>query len=317
MSQHRLSDRLEQMVISRVSACEKAQRFRVEEKGKDPYPHIRPALLSADHVIQYAQRTGMISPIFEGGSRTRMKKASYEGRIGSVAYEYDEKGKLVPVSIGKNLIVKANSIVFVECDIDFRLPDFIAVRFNLHIRHVHRGLLLGTGPLVDPGYWGKLCIPLHNLTSEDYPIPRSEGLIWMEFTKTSALPKEGRDPRNTGFWCIRKFITSAAAQYGNAPVSIRSSIPAAMHDARDSAKSAEKSAISSKRRVKRLTVASYIALFSLVISFALLTYGAYRNVQSAYNSVESRYKRDVEALESEINAMKVEMEQLRMQIKAK
>ena len=97
------------------------------------------------------------------------------------------------------VVIAANSIVFVECDLDFRLPDFLALRFNLHIRHVHRGLLLGTGPLVDPGYWGKLCIPLHNLTDEDYLIPRTEGLIWIEFTKTSLFQQKepttlGRDP---------------------------------------------------------------------------------------------------------------------------
>ena len=52
---------------------------------------------------------------------------------------------------------------------------------------MHRGLLLGTGPLVDPGFHGRLLIPLHNLTSDEYTIRGDEGLIWMEFTKTSHL----------------------------------------------------------------------------------------------------------------------------------
>ena len=58
-----------------------------------------------------------------------------------------------------------------------RLPNYIAVQFNLRITHVHRGLLLGTGPLVDPGFHGKILIPLHNLTSEKYIIRADEGLI--------------------------------------------------------------------------------------------------------------------------------------------
>jgi hypothetical protein len=49
--------------------------------------------------------------------------------------------------------------------------------------------LLGTGPLVDPGFHGKLLVPLHNLTSDEYTIRGDEGLIWMEFTKTSHLSK--------------------------------------------------------------------------------------------------------------------------------
>ena len=65
------------------------------------------------------------------------------------------------------------------------LPEYIAARFNLHIRHVHKGILLGTGPLVDPGFFGNLLIPLHNLTNNDYEFVGGEGLIWVEFTKLS------------------------------------------------------------------------------------------------------------------------------------
>lgn len=66
------------------------------------------------------------------------------------------------------------------------MPAYIALRFNLRITLVHRGLLLGTGPLVDPGFEGRLLIPLHNLTSEDCVLTGGEGLIWIEFTKLSA-----------------------------------------------------------------------------------------------------------------------------------
>ena len=55
---------------------------------------------------------------------------------------------------------------------------------------MHRGLLVGTGPLVDPGFRGKLLIPLHNLTLDAYEIRGDEGLIWVEFTKTSFKPED-------------------------------------------------------------------------------------------------------------------------------
>ena len=65
------------------------------------------------------------------------------------------------------------------------LPEYIAVRFNLHIRYVHKGILLGTGPLVDPGFFGRLLIPLHNLTDNNYVLEGGKGIIWVEFTKVS------------------------------------------------------------------------------------------------------------------------------------
>jgi hypothetical protein len=48
----------------------------------------------------------------------------------------------------------ANSIRHMQIEPRIRLPDYIAIRFNLRIKHVHRGLLLGTGPLVDPSFGG-------------------------------------------------------------------------------------------------------------------------------------------------------------------
>jgi hypothetical protein len=62
----------------------------------------------------------------------------------------------------------------------------MVLRFNLQVQNVYKGLLLGTGPIVDPGFVGKLFIPLHNLTSNEYKIKSNAALIDIEFTKLSA-----------------------------------------------------------------------------------------------------------------------------------
>ena len=54
---------------------------------------------------------------------------------------------------------------------------------------MHKGLLLGTGPVVDPGFIGHLVVPLHNLTRNTYVMKAGQELIWAEFTKTSLLPE--------------------------------------------------------------------------------------------------------------------------------
>ena len=207
---------LEWKILSRESAQEQAEKYR-DSGQPDPFPEIPPSLLAAEHIKKYVMRTGAIAPFHTGGGRhSRLKKASYEGRIGKCAYLYNKQGRLESLDFGEELTVVANSIVFVECNLDFRLPDNIALRFNLQIRHVHRGLLLGTGPLVDPGYWGKLCIPLHNLTDENYSIQVDDGLIWVEFTKTTAGQQStsdgGRPPldKRDGYWNIREFVERAA-----------------------------------------------------------------------------------------------------------
>ncbi|MER8578959.1 hypothetical protein NKG95_09445 [Mesorhizobium sp. M1423] len=224
---------VERCVLS-VQDADKLARACLDTPDPFSFDEIPPSLLSAEHIEKYVLATGLIAPFFLGGGRkSRLKKASYEGRIGSKAYVFDDENELKPVLIpDKPLVIPANSIVFVESDLDFRLPKYIALRFNLQIRHVHRGLLLGTGPLVDPGFWGKLCIPLHNLTNEDYELPLSEGLIWVEFTKTTSDSREGRITLAEGethseHWEIEKFLRKAATPLvkDKPNIGIRSSIP--------------------------------------------------------------------------------------------
>ena len=305
--------------ISRWKALELAEEF----DGNDPFPDIPCALLSKDHIIKYANKTGMIAPLyFRGRDKGRMKKALYEGRIGGdYAYKYDDNDALKEIPVKDGLVVEANSIVFVECDIDFNLPNFIAVRFNLHIRHVHRGLLLGTGPLVDPGYKGRLCIPIHNLTDKDYLIPVDKGLIWMEFTKTSGKVDEGMPPRGLS---TREFILRAAGQYGTSHVPIRSSMRGVI---RRSERSARESA-RELRILRRITNGGGLAV---ALALVAIGYAAYDNIQSAYNSVGPQAseahtqsalnekdiglnEEDIQILQLKVEEMKEEIQDLRNRI---
>jgi deoxycytidine triphosphate deaminase len=298
-------DRQETKILHRHDGKRYAENFRSNNK-LDPFPAIPHALLSAEDVKKYVFATGAVAPFFSGPESRRLKRAAYEGRVGDTAYEFDNRGALVKLPTTP-LVVKANSIVFVECDLDFRLPDFIAARFNLQVRHVHRGLLLGTGPLIDPGYWGKLCIPLHNLTNEDYHIPKDSGLIWLEFTKTSLKTtersvSEGLGGRRVGseWWCIKDFIDEAAKPIGDQgkTVAIRSSIPAMAEEATNRAEKAEESARGAEKWVKGLGA---VGLLAVLISLVGLSMAFYSNIQSAYNSIAPQVdtlQRDVLELRS-------------------
>ena len=282
----------EEEILSRCQAKILAKDHR-DAGQPDPYPAIPPSLLAAEHIKDYVLKTGAIAPFYEkGGRHSRVKSATYEGRIGDRAYVYNKKGRLESLEFDKKLTVDANSIVFVECDLDFRLPNYLALRFNLQIRHVHRGLLLGTGPLVDPGYWGKLCIPLHNLTDEDYSISRNDGLIWVEFTKTTADQKRatrvGRPPlepveTKSGYWDIKEFIERAATpRDGIGPaVAIRSSISKVRRRADSAATSAKKA----QRWVSRIGIATAVVGAATVVA---LVYALVVVIQTTYTPLDER-----------------------------
>lgn len=157
-------------------------------KSVDPFTDIPAALLNSADIHSYVKATGMIHPF----DKNELKSASYAAKIAGECRYWDEKKEKFETTIlskdGDKLILKPNAIAFVGIEPTFRLPDYIALRFNLKITHVYRGLLLGTGPLIDPGFEGKISIPLHNLTNNEYVFSYGETLIWIEFTKTSPIP---------------------------------------------------------------------------------------------------------------------------------
>lgn len=89
----------------------------------------------------------------------------------------------------------------------FRIPDYIALRHNLKIDHIYKGLLVGTGPLIDPGFVGHIALPLHNLTENPYTLKGGEGIIWVEFTKLSP----------SGGWKSRRRPLARKGSYTNFP----------------------------------------------------------------------------------------------------
>jgi deoxycytidine triphosphate deaminase len=155
-------------------------------KKTDPFPEIAEALLNSADILDYVNTTGMIDPFYPAD----LKSASYAVRIKGVCVYWDKHGAKRETVLEQDhdtFNLEPNTIAFIEVEPMFRLPNYMALRFNLAITNVYRGLLLGTGPLVDPGYCGKIYIPLHNLTKNTYSFKCREPLIWMEFTKTSKI----------------------------------------------------------------------------------------------------------------------------------
>jgi len=269
--------------------------------NRDPFPHIPRALLSGKHIEAYARRAAMIFPAYgierDGvpGRQGALKTASYETQPGGTLIYYDERGELVRKKLSHekhgSICLPANSIAFVSTRDRFFLPNYMALRFNLRIKHVHRGILLGTGPIVDPGYNKEILIPLHNLTDSDYHISLDEGLIWIEFTKTSAdykvapkaiamreLPETRGLPENT-----KKDIEEYLFKANNG-FPIRSSIPKAIVDTKDAVET-------TSRRVAILQGVGILALVSLVIgliSVFVSVLNLISTTQSAVRTLDQR-----------------------------
>jgi deoxycytidine triphosphate deaminase len=267
-----------------TDAAQRAARHAAE----DPLPSVPCSLLSSAEIHDYARITGMLHPFFPD----RLKSASYEAHVGGALIRWDEHGRKHERKIvrGDPCKLPPNSITFVQIEPKFQLPNYMAIRFNLRITHVHRGLLLGTGPLVDPGFHGKLLVPLHNLTSSEYDLDTNEALIWIEFTKTTyghqpkdalASPErhfrkfEGRKNELTPDQYLRK----ASGGYP-----IQSSIPSAIEQGKNAAEAAERLAKDAAATATSLRDRTFQLGLSALAALALALVGIYFQVSGMVQS---------------------------------
>jgi deoxycytidine triphosphate deaminase len=305
---------------------EARQRFELFE-SKDPLQEIRPALLNSADIFDYVRLTGMIWPFDPNPVRNKLKSASYEvDFMGDLHLVHDSKSyEKIEVRKGGDYHLPKNSISFLFLETTFRLPDYIAARFNLRIRHVHSGLLLGTGPLIDPGFAGRLLIPLHNLTSEDYLIRGDDGLIWVEFTKlsenkrwNSACSREGEYrpfPKTHRYLPASKYFEKASPR--GVPVPASSSIPGEIRKSVESAERAAKSAEGAAKSVKDarnwvrvISGIGFLALVAIVVSIYQLVQTTNKNIGDASKNI-SDYRENQILLEKRLDDLKSDLKDLR------
>ncbi len=298
---------------------EEANQRALEFKERDPFPSIPRALLSSAEISDYARVTGMLHPFCE----ERLNSASYEAHLGRSFIIWDESGKRIEKTIkrGDPCKLPANSIAFVQVEPKFRLPHYIALRFNLRITHVHRGLLLGTGPLIDPGFVGDLLIPLHNLTFSDYEIDTNEALIWIEFTKTTYCfrpsEEEAADPRVHREFPPEKMNKPPEyylhkASGGNP---IRSSIGGVIQEFRDRAEEAKKSASEANSSAKLMRGIGVGAALVVALTLGGIVVDI-RSLTNDSNALAGSVMQDLGALQAENEMFRKKVVELTEEIHA-
>lgn len=298
-------------------------------RTRDPFPRIPPALLNSADIQDYAVSTRMIYPF----DANRLKSASYSVCVGEkiICWEGTADGgkyKHIPVkhlSPGEAFSIPKNSLVFIQTAEIFLLPYYIAARFNLQISLVHKGLLLGTGPLVDPGFRGELLVPLHNLTENDYALCRGDEFIWVEFTKLSpnviwddaarairdsekliGKYREYQERHGSGdkLWPSAEDYISRALQSENRSLSphrsIRNSWPKEVEDFRLRIERVEAAADEAQTSVKRTNLA--VVLIPLVA--ALVAYFGFVAPLLQAGTQAARAQDQVERLSNEIDEIK-------------
>jgi len=157
---------------------------------KDPDGQVGSGLLLSDRIRFYVEKAKLIEPF----SESHLSPAAYDLTLGNVCWYAGFAGKnggpKRVLSDGETLVLPPNSIVFVDSAETLTLPFYLAGRFNLKLKFLHQGLLVGAGPQVDPGYVGSLSCPLHNVSNENVSIKCGQPFARIEFHKTTPFAQQ-------------------------------------------------------------------------------------------------------------------------------
>ncbi len=157
---------------------------------EDPDENIKGVLLS-DAIAYYIEKARLI----ENYDPQCIKSGSYALRLRA---RYYQNGRFGNLKEGGTLILKRNSLTFVSMLERVNIPLYMIARFNLKIDLIYKGIILGTGPQVDPGFRGNLSCPLHNISNNDVEIRFEERFATIDFLKTSKFPSPKDLPELSG-----------------------------------------------------------------------------------------------------------------------
>jgi deoxycytidine triphosphate deaminase len=177
----------------------------------DPEPTFQ-GMLSSDRIAAYHYAVGrMIRPFQE----QCLKPASYELTLGPLYLINGEK-KTLDGDERRKVRIPPNSIVYVSMREQLLLPHWLVGRFDLAIDYIYDGLLLGTGPQVDPGFQGVLGCPLHNISSREITLEFCQPFAKIDFVKTSF--GIGAEPSLGDFATDHDLRASCMTGYGGFPL---------------------------------------------------------------------------------------------------
>ena len=291
----------------------------------DPFAdEIQPALLHKAAIKMYVDEGCLVECKYFDDSR--LKAASYEMKFLGKLYDWEMTigGRLQRrcrnICCDDDITLYRNTIAYLWMKEKLLLPEYIAVRFNLHIRHVHKGILLGTGPLVDPGFFGNLLIPLHNLTDNDYQLKGGDGLIWVEFTKVSGYASSDLEsfPSNKDITDSEEYMKkSTILKHGG----VQSAFKGALEKAQGSAKTAQGSAETARKETERFrkiyTVGGIVSVIVAAIALASMIIGGYSLVTQVFkitDDVRHQTKLDGDKQSQKIDSVKNDIADLEARI---
>lgn len=135
-------------------------------------------MLMADEAIHKALKIGELK--IENFDERCLQPASYDMRLGEEAITSSRREKLNPAEKGL-LTIPPGDFALVTTHEKVSLTPKMAGHIGLRSLYTKKGLVMLSGPQIDPGFKGVLVIGLSNLSPRDVVIPYKDAFCTVEF----------------------------------------------------------------------------------------------------------------------------------------
>lgn len=159
-------------------------------------------MLMTDAQIREAVTTRKM--VIDNYDPKNLQPASYDMRLGEQAITSSTREKINPSQKGL-LIILSGDFALVTTHERVKLPQDIAGHLGLRSHYAKKGLVLLSGPQIDPGFHGVLVMGLSNLSPRDIVVPYKAPICTVEFYKLNQpteKPYEGEFQGQDGISAI-------------------------------------------------------------------------------------------------------------------
>ncbi len=131
-----------------------------------------------------AMKSGDITLKPDFDETSQIKPASIDLRLGSKVIKTAAETKVINLKeTGEYLTIEGSEFVAVQTYERIELSNKISARFGLRSYFTRKGLLMFSGPQIDPGYKGILTVSLFNASNRAITIRYKEQFCTVEFSK--------------------------------------------------------------------------------------------------------------------------------------
>jgi len=110
-----------------------------------------------------------------------LNPASYDARLGDQAFKTRPERGIISVPERGLIVIEPGEFVILTTFEHFELPTNIAARLGLRSHFARKGLIMLSGPQIDPGFKGLLVIGAYNLGPRDVVLTYREPFCTIEF----------------------------------------------------------------------------------------------------------------------------------------